>query len=104
MNSCSKDEPGTYDLIGKPNPFMFELLKEEHNIPENSRSVMIGDRPNTDIHFGKSVGIDQCLVLSGVVTSLDDLEENWLTQSQANYDPTYIMDMIGTFEKASETE
>ena len=91
-------------MIGKPNPFMYELLKEEHNIPENSRSVMIGDRPNTDIHFGKSVGIDQCLVLSGVVTSLDDLEENWLTQSQANYDPTYIMDMIGTFEKASETE
>ena len=33
---------------------------------------MIGDRPNTDIAFGKAAGIDTCLVLTGVVSSEDD--------------------------------
>ena len=84
-------------MIGKPNPFTYELIKDEHNFSANSRSLMIGDRPNTDIAFGKAIGIDQCLVLSGVVRSLDDFEENWLTENQADYDPSYIMDMIGTF-------
>lgn len=29
-SSMSRDEPGTFDLIGKPNPFMLDLIKEEH--------------------------------------------------------------------------
>ena len=58
VDNCSADEPGTFDLIGKPNPFTFELIKDEHNLNESSRSIMIGDRPNTDIAFGKAVGID----------------------------------------------
>ena len=29
-SSTSRDEPGTFDLIGKPNPFMINLIKEEH--------------------------------------------------------------------------
>ena len=59
---------------------------------------MIGDRPNTDILFGKACGIDTCLVLSGVVTSKDDFEHNWLPEN-SDYDPTYIMNMVGTFRK-----
>ena len=88
--STSRDEPGTFDLIGKPNPFMIDLIKEEHSIVAGSRSVMIGDRPNTDIMFGKEAGIDQCLVLSGVVLSVEDFETNWLPENAA-YDPTWIM-------------
>ena len=91
FSSCSKDEPGTFDLIGKPNPFAIELIKEEHGLDPNSRSLMIGDRPNTDIAFGKAAGIDQCLVLSGVVQSIEDFESNWLTENPTDYDPTYIL-------------
>ena len=55
---------------------------------------MIGDRPNTDILFGKAAGIDQCLVLSGVVHSVEDFEQNWLPEDP-NYDPTWIMQQVG---------
>ena len=58
VDSCSRDEPGTFDLIGKPNPFAIELIKKEHGLGAESRSIMIGDRPNTDIAFGKAAGID----------------------------------------------
>jgi len=101
-SSSSKDEPGTFDLIGKPNPFAIELVKEEHGLDPNSRSLMIGDRPNTDIAFGKAAGIDQCLVLSGCVHSMDDFECNWLTENPTDYDPTYIMDLVGTFSAKAQ--
>lgn len=93
-SSTSRDEPGTFDLIGKPNPFMIDLIKEEHSLAAGSRSVMIGDRPNTDIMFGKEAGIDQCLVLSGVVASVDEFERKWLPEN-ATYDPTWIMHQVG---------
>ena len=48
-SSMSKDEPGTFDLIGKPNPFTIEVIREEHEFEAGSRTIMIGDRPNTDI-------------------------------------------------------
>ena len=58
VDSTSVDEPGTFDLIGKPNPFTISLIKEEHGLADGQRSVMIGDRPNTDIVFGKAAGVD----------------------------------------------
>ena len=97
VRSTSLEEPGTYDLIGKPNPFTIDLIKEEHGLSENSRTIMIGDRPNTDILFGKAGGLDQCLVLSGVVRSLDDFKSNWLPENQ-DYAPTYIMQMVGDLD------
>ena len=97
-NSTSRDEPGTFDLIGKPNPFTIEVIREEHEFAEGSRTIMIGDRPNTDILFGNIANVDTCLVLSGVVRSVEDFETNWLPKN-AEYDPTYIMDMVGTFSR-----
>lgn len=100
-SSSSKTEPGTFNLIGKPNPFAFNLIMDEHCVPRDSRSVMIGDRPNTDIQFGKAAGIDQCLVLSGVVHSVEDFEQNWLVENP-DYDPTYIMNLVGTFKRNTD--
>lgn len=96
--SSSLEEPGTFDLIGKPNPFTVALIKEEHNIEEGSRTVMIGDRPNTDILFGKAAGVDQCLVMSGVVRGLDDFRQNWLPKDPERYTPTYVMQMVGDLD------
>lgn len=62
---------------------------------------MVGDRPNTDILFGKAAGVDTCLVLSGVVQSEDDFKQNWLPENR-DYDPTYIMNMVGDLTTSSE--
>ena len=76
--STSYEEPGTFDLIGKPSPFTIDLIKEEHGLEPSARTLMTGDRPNTDILFGKEAGVDQCLVMSGVVRGLQDFTDNWL--------------------------
>ena len=88
-----EDEPGTYDLIGKPNPYCLSLIQDEHNLTDKSRTVMIGDRPSTDIAFGKAGGVDTCLVMTGVVKNIDDFKENW-----TEFTPTYFMNMFGQLE------
>ena len=56
---------------------------------------MIGDRPNTDIAYGKAGGIDTCLVMTGVVKNFEDFESNWGAKDRTNYTPTYFMNMFG---------
>ena len=92
--TTAEDGKRTYELLGKPNPLIFEIIREQHGLDPGSRTLMVGDRPNTDILFGKAAGVDTCLVLSGVVRGKDDFEENWLPDNPA-YDPTYIMNMLG---------
>ena len=72
---------------------MIDLVRAEHELPVESRSIMIGDRPNTDILFGKAGDIDTCLVLSGVVASLDAFESDWLPEDP-DYDPTFWMHQV----------
>ena len=97
LRSTAKEEPGTYDILGKPNPFTIDLIKEEHGLSESSRTIMIGDRPNTDILFGKAGNLDQCMVLTGVVRGIDDFKSNWLN-GHPEYAPTYIMEMLGDLD------
>ena len=97
VRSTSLEEPGTFDLIGKPNPFSIELIKEEHGISMESRTLMIGDNPSTDILYGKNAGVDQCMVLSGIVRSLKEFERDWLPQNP-DYRPTWVMNMVGDLQ------
>ena len=66
--------------ISKPNKYAFELMKREWNIRE-SRTLMVGDRIDTDIIFGKNSQIDTLLVLTGTTTE----EEKSIAP------PTYFM-------------
>lgn len=51
--------------IGKPEKFIFDtILGRISN--DISDCIMIGDRLDTDIDFGKSNGIDTCLTLAGL--------------------------------------
>ena len=91
-------EPGTYDLIGKPNPYALRLVQKDHNLDASSRTVMIGDNPKTDVMFGKNGGVDQCLVLSGVVKSMEDFEQNWKDKDGQANTPTHVMELVGRFK------
>lgn len=65
---CKSIETATHVkaiYIGKPEKFIFNtILGRINNELENC--LMIGDRLDTDIDFGKSNGIDTCLTLTGL--------------------------------------
>ncbi|ODN02003.1 Phosphoglycolate phosphatase [Orchesella cincta] len=52
-------------VMGKPEPFPFEYVQRKHNLQPN-RVLMVGDRGNTDILFGRECGLWTLLVMSGV--------------------------------------
>jgi HAD superfamily hydrolase (TIGR01457 family) len=60
-------------VLGKPNPFGIEtVVKERGSSP--ARSILIGDRLETDILAGKKAGVTTVLVLSGI-TGKDELKK-----------------------------
>ena len=61
-------------LVGKPSQFMLDVLFQRHPELQRSRTVMVGDRIDTDIIFGLRGGLTTLLVLSGC-TSKEELDE-----------------------------
>uniref|UniRef100_A0A0N5AI76 4-nitrophenylphosphatase n=1 Tax=Syphacia muris TaxID=451379 RepID=A0A0N5AI76_9BILA len=52
-------------IIGKPGALTFEYIRDKFNISPN-RTVMFGDRCDTDIKFGKDNGVKTVLIGTGV--------------------------------------
>ncbi|PIK54994.1 putative phosphoglycolate phosphatase [Apostichopus japonicus] len=61
-------------VLGKPHKFMVDLIKEKFTL-EPRRTVMVGDRLNTDIQLGKNADLHTLLVLTGV-SKLSDVDSN----------------------------
>lgn len=57
----------TAEVIGKPEPAMFQIALEKMNADSGSTAV-IGDRAETDILGGKNAGLTTICVLSGVAS------------------------------------
>ncbi|ESS33869.1 HAD hydrolase, family IIA protein [Toxoplasma gondii VEG] len=53
--------------VGKPSAWLVQFLFSKYNL-DPSRTVVCGDRLDTDIAFGKCAGIDSCVVLTGCTT------------------------------------
>ena len=66
-------------VTGKPNDGIVDIIRKEHDIPEEelSKFIMIGDNPTTDISLGNKAGISTALTMTGVVKDLD-MAENWI--------------------------
>jgi phosphoglycolate phosphatase len=94
-------------IMGKPDKYMAKMLMERSNInPE--RTLMIGDRCNTDIIFGTRCGFTTLLVLTGV-TALPNVEKWKQSERQEERDlvPNYYIDALGDllpYLKELETE
>lgn len=80
-------------ICGKPNQSMMNSIKADFpKLGENPRrGLMIGDRLNTDMKFGRDGNLDTLLVLTGIET-----EEN-VKQLNANEAPTYFINKLGDF-------
>jgi len=61
-------------VAGKPFPFLIELSLEKLRSTKEE-TLVVGDRPETDIAAGQRVGCRTALVLSGVSTKVQ--AENW---------------------------
>ncbi|XP_062956127.1 glycerol-3-phosphate phosphatase [Cynocephalus volans] len=62
------------DIIGKPSRFIFDCVSREYGL-DPERTVMVGDRLDTDILLGATCGLKTVLTLTGVST-LGDVRSN----------------------------
>lgn len=79
-------------ICGKPNQSMMNSIKADHPklAKDPHRGLMIGDRLNTDMKFGRDGGLDTLLVLTGIETKLGVKQAE--TDGQA---PTYYTSKLG---------
>ena len=81
--------------MGKPETYVADMLRKHHKI-DPKRTLMIGDRANTDILLGTRCGFQTLLVLSGV-TSLEEVE-HWKQSAARRYKdflPSYYTEQLG---------
>ena len=90
VETASGVSPEMY--AGKPSAFLLELLKGNH--VDMSRTLVVGDRLDTDVAFGKAGGAGvTVLTLSGVST-LDDVDEAIEAQRAGDEDAPPVPDFI----------
>jgi len=72
-------------VMGKPETRLMELILATYHF-DRSKTIMVGDRLDTDILFGKNSGVDSLMVLTGINT-IEDAESFHIT-------PTYVLNTI----------
>ena len=65
---CSSRQP---TVIGKPNQYLLDAILANYPLLNRSRTLMIGDRLDTDVAFGHAGGLHTMLVLSGCSSRAD---------------------------------
>jgi len=86
-------------VLGKPVPYLFEAIAKRHAI-QPERTIMIGDRLNTDILFGANCGLKTLLVLTGIASEIDveEIQKHGSSEDKKMI-PDYYTDSIGSLAK-----
>ncbi|KFO95554.1 Rho GTPase-activating protein 17, partial [Calypte anna] len=81
-------------IVGKPSRYMFDCVASEFHI-EPARTIMVGDRLDTDILMGNTCGLTTLLTLTGVST-LEEVKEHQESSCPARQSlvPHYYVDSI----------
>lgn len=82
-------------IMGKPERYLSDVLKNRFKV-DPKRTLMIGDRHNTDILLGTRCGFKTLLVLTGI-TSVQDINR-WKEskcQEEKDFIPDYYIDSLG---------
>ncbi|KAK2463339.1 hypothetical protein APHAL10511_004650 [Amanita phalloides] len=74
---------------GKPSTIMLDCIRAKVDY-DPARTIMVGDRLNTDILFGKAGGLSTLLVLTGVTSEADISGQN-----ASNIVPDYVVQSLG---------
>jgi phosphoglycolate phosphatase len=80
-------------VVGKPNTPSFDYICRHWKI-NPKRTIMIGDRLNTDVKFGRDHGLKTILVLSGC-HQIEDILENQL-RGQNDQVPDFYAQNLGS--------
>ncbi|XP_072886289.1 pyridoxal phosphate phosphatase [Hemitrygon akajei] len=88
------------EVIGKPSRFMFDCINERGagEPLDPARTLMIGDRLDTDILFGSNCGVQTVLTLTGVST-LQEAQDNMTSTclDRQRMVPNFYVDSIADF-------
>ncbi|KAJ1359103.1 hypothetical protein KIN20_017743 [Parelaphostrongylus tenuis] len=79
-------------VVGKPNRPAYDYIRRRWNI-DPERTIMIGDRTNTDVKFGRDHGLKTMLVLSGC-HQLENVVANRLNE-RFDMVPNYYVASLG---------
>ena len=69
VQACAGKHPA---VIGKPSPIAFEALQTDARI-DPDRCLIVGDKLETDILFGRNCGLKTLLVETGIHSEKDAL-------------------------------
>lgn len=80
--------------MGKPNSFYWDAVKSVHENIDGKRTLMIGDRLNTDIAFGNLNGIKYTLLVGTGVHNMNDVSD---AMKEKNFDfvPSHFINSLG---------
>lgn len=83
------------DIIGKPSRFMFDCVSREYSNIDPERTVMVGDRLDTDILLGVTCGLKTVLTLTGVSTLAEvKSHQESGSEEKRNMVPDFYVDSI----------